>query len=235
MVGRVSDATARAWGSITPWNENGNGWYSSPSYTLRASLPPDAAAFVSQNVPSTMAAGASGTVTVTMRNTGTQAWDNNVSYPYGLGSLNPQDNTTWGLNRVSVGGTPVLPSKTKDFTFTITAPQSGGIYNFQWRMVRDGVEWFGASTPNVTIRVLGDPADLGEDGIPVGMRSSNTNGIPAFVLISLGLDPAADNSGDPRVQNIMREYQYNAADELTRSPERVYQLDPEGNITGDGR
>ncbi|MDR2674485.1 MAG: hypothetical protein LBC18_06355 [Opitutaceae bacterium] len=36
--GHVIDATARAWDSITPWNENANGYYSSPHYTMRVQV-----------------------------------------------------------------------------------------------------------------------------------------------------------------------------------------------------
>ena len=112
------------------------------------------ATFVSQNVPASMVAGSSATVTVTMRNAGSKPWNNNSPYPYSLGSQNPQDNGTWGLGRVSVGDAPVQPGETKAFTFTITAPAMPGNYNFQWRMVQDGVEWFGDNSPNVVISVV---------------------------------------------------------------------------------
>jgi hypothetical protein len=38
--GHVADATARSWNSVTPWNENGNGWWSSPHYILRVNMNP---------------------------------------------------------------------------------------------------------------------------------------------------------------------------------------------------
>jgi hypothetical protein len=43
------------------------------------------------------------------------------------------------------------------FTFYVTAPSAGGTYNFQWRMVKEFVEWFGDSTPNIVIDVFAGP------------------------------------------------------------------------------
>lgn len=36
----VTDGTAREWASLDPWNENGNGWWSSPHFVLSVSAPP---------------------------------------------------------------------------------------------------------------------------------------------------------------------------------------------------
>ena len=114
------------------------------------------AEFVSQTVPERMAPGSQAAVSVTMLNTGFFSWDNaRVSpYIYSLGSQNPEDNETWGLKRVSVGGTTVYQTFEKTFTFTITAPSITGTYNFQWQMVQEGYEeWFGESTQNKIITV----------------------------------------------------------------------------------
>ncbi|AWI08316.1 FG-GAP-like repeat-containing protein [Ereboglobus luteus] len=135
-------------GTVTTW-----------THTFGAGEPPPAnsgnnAVFVSSsNIPSTMTPGQTVTVSVTMQNTGSTTWGNHSSHPYSLGSQNPQDNTTWSLRRVSVGASPVPPGDTKTFNFAITAPPVPGSYNFQWRMVQDGVEWFGASSSNATISV----------------------------------------------------------------------------------
>jgi hypothetical protein len=47
----------------------------------------------------------------------------------------------------------VGPGGTVTFNFNVTAPSTGGSYNFQWRMVQDGVEWFGASSTNAVVQV----------------------------------------------------------------------------------
>jgi glucose/arabinose dehydrogenase len=114
------------------------------------------AAFVSQSVPTAMTAGQSYNVSVTMRNTGGTTWTANALYR--LGAINPYDNFTWGGNRVGLAaGDVIAPNQTKTFTFTVRAPTAPGNYNFQWRMVQDGVAWFGSETPNVVVGTGGGP------------------------------------------------------------------------------
>jgi len=116
--------------------------------------PSNQAEFVSQSVKSVMTAGEFTTVSITMKNVGTTTWT--AGSAYRLGSQNPQDNMTWGLNRVVVP-TSVPPGATVTFTFDVFAPAKSGTYNFQWRMVQDGVEWFGPLTPNVPVSVKPPP------------------------------------------------------------------------------
>jgi uncharacterized protein affecting Mg2+/Co2+ transport len=127
-------------------------WESKPMWLdAYQNFPPfNDAAYVSQSVPTTMIAGQSYPVSVTMKNTGTKTWS--VGGNYNLGSQNPQDNGTWGTGRVSVG-TTIAPGSSNTFSFNAVAPSTTGTYNFQWRMVQDGVEWFGATTPNVSVVV----------------------------------------------------------------------------------
>jgi aqualysin 1 len=112
--------------------------------------PSNQAMFVSQSVPSSMYVSEPYDVSITMKNTGTTTWQAGTNYR--LGSQNPQDNQTWGWSRITLAG-PVPPGGQVTFTFTVTAPKKSGTYNFQWRMVQDGVEWFGDFTTNVAVRV----------------------------------------------------------------------------------
>ena len=99
------------------------------------------ARFVAQSVPSTFEPGVSYNISVTFKNTGTTTWQN--SNAYRLGTQSPQDNTIWlGTNRVALPY-DVAPDEEVTFDITITAPTTEGIYTLQWRMVQDGVEWFG--------------------------------------------------------------------------------------------
>jgi RHS repeat-associated protein len=113
--------------------------------------PPYAAAMVSQSVPTSMVAGQTYAVSVQMQNNGTMTWT--AANAYRLGSQNPIDNTTWGLGRVNVAGT-ILQDQVATFAFNVVAPSTPGTYNFQWKMVRDGVTWFGAPTTNVAVTVV---------------------------------------------------------------------------------
>ena len=112
----------------------------------------NAAVFVSQNVPAVMQVGQTYPVTVQMRNVGANTWT--ATAKYRLASRNPSDNATWGLARAYLSG-PVAPGETAVFTFTAKAPTAAASYNFQWRMVQDGVAFFGESSANLSIAVQG--------------------------------------------------------------------------------
>ncbi|NCA80852.1 MAG: hypothetical protein EOM76_11855, partial [Sphingobacteriia bacterium] len=72
-----------------------------------------------------------------------------------LGSQNPQDNRTWGVDRVYLSSSEIIKFNTnKTFTFNVAAPLAAGVYNFQWRMVQDGAAWFGDKTPDISINVI---------------------------------------------------------------------------------
>ncbi|HWW61211.1 MAG TPA: NBR1-Ig-like domain-containing protein, partial [Thermoanaerobaculia bacterium] len=117
---------------------NGDTAESSPvTFSVRV---PNDAAFVSQTVPATMTAGQTYAVTVVMKNTGAATWT--TAAGYNLGSSGPQDNSTWSLSRVPLP-TSVAPDGQASFQFSVKAPSAAGSYNFQWRMVQDGVAWFG--------------------------------------------------------------------------------------------
>src|SRR5262245_43627954 len=140
-----------------------------PSRTPTATPAALAALFVSQSVPASMSAGQQYSVSVRMRNTGTTTWT--AAQGIRLGAANPYDNYTWGMNRVSLaGGDSIAPGQEKVFTWNVTAPQTAGTYNFQWRMVRDGVAWFGDLTTNLAIAV---------SVAPTPTRTPTPVGIPA--------------------------------------------------------
>ncbi|WP_198351761.1 C1 family peptidase [Streptomyces typhae] len=108
------------------------------------------ALFVAQSVPTTMVRGQSYDVTVTMCNVGTETWT--AADSHRLGSQSPQDNQTWGPARVELPRT-VAPGEHVTFAFRVTAPAAAGVSHFQWRMLREGAEWFGALSARTPIRV----------------------------------------------------------------------------------
>jgi hypothetical protein len=111
----------------------------------------------SVSVPTSMTAGQTYSVSVSMTNNGTSTWTAAANYK--LGSQNPQDNSTWGTPRVLLAsGDAIAPNQTKTFTYDVKAPATAGSYNFQWRMVRESVQWFGAFTGNVAVQVSSAPA-----------------------------------------------------------------------------
>lgn len=89
---------------------------------------------------------------IKMKNTGTTTWTKHRGYR--LASVNPADNKIWGLNRVSLSDEDrILPGDEKIFTFSIKVPTTPGIYNCQWKMLQEGVEWFGEKTNNKSTRI----------------------------------------------------------------------------------
>ncbi|MEQ9307535.1 MAG: NBR1-Ig-like domain-containing protein, partial [Marinoscillum sp.] len=132
----------------------------------------NAAVFISQSVPSSVAEGASFTATITMKNTGSTTWTKSSLHK--LGSQNPQDNTYWGSTRVELlASESISPGNQVTFTLNGTAPSSAGTYNFQWKMVQDNVEWFGSTTDNVLVTV-GNSSYLDECENLTGWGSSQS-------------------------------------------------------------
>src|SRR5207249_1025197 len=148
--------------------QDGVEWFGALSTNVAVKDGLNDASFVSQSVPSVMTPGQTYAVSVTMQNTGGTTWSAGAAYR--LGSQNPQDNTTWGTSRVSLpGGSSVAPGANVTFSFNVTAPATAGTYNFQWRMVQDGVEWFGALSANAAVRVGLDNAQFVSQNVPVAM------------------------------------------------------------------
>lgn len=135
--------------------------------------PVNDASFISQTVPTTMTAGQSYQASITMQNTGTTTWTSNALYR--LGSQNPQDNGTWvTAARINLPASKA-PGEQAVFNFTVTAPATAGTYNFQWKMVQDGVEWFGAYTLNVSITVVAQPSGGALSGTVASMGTTTAN------------------------------------------------------------
>lgn len=126
----------------------------SMTYDLHAMKfgPTFGAQLVSQSVPTAMVAGQSYTATYTFKNTSNVAWTG--AGGFGLGSVNPIDNKTWGLNRRPLQPTDVIqPGSTYKFSFLIYAPTIPGTYDLQWSMRQDAVGTFGDPSTDVPVVV----------------------------------------------------------------------------------
>ena len=98
---------------------------------------------------------------------------------------------TWGLNRVELAEV-VGPGQYIWFRFNVTAPQTPGEYQFSWRMVQEGREWFGEIPPYTPIVVTGVS---GNTPPAIGLTSPVNNATytdPATILISAN---AIDSDG----------------------------------------
>ncbi len=125
--------------------------------------------------PASVTVGQSFSVSITFQNAGQCTWT--AEGGYRLGSQNPENNTSWGLNRVGLAaGESIAPGQSKTFVVNATAPSTTGTYGFQWRMVREGVNWFGPSTPNATINVTASsspPPEYDDPGVEAEVETGD--------------------------------------------------------------
>lgn len=141
----------------------------------------NSAELVSISAPASVAPDATFVASITMTNTGSTSWT--AESLYKLGSEIPQDNVRWGVSRIELPFDPVNPGQAATFTTTFTAPSAAGVYNFAWRMVQDGVEWFGVIA-STTIKV-GSPQFVPGDLVILqagdGLRPIANTGAPMFL------------------------------------------------------
>lgn len=104
----------------------------SPTYAFYS------AEYVSDTIPTEMMPGQTYDVSVTFRNRGV-LWTNTRDFH--LGAVGDSDPFT-AFNRVNLTAN-VGTTQTHTFEFTMTAPLTPGVHTTDWRMVRDGVTWFG--------------------------------------------------------------------------------------------
>lgn len=167
---------------------------------------PDNARFVSQTAPpSLMLPGQTFLASVTMENIGTNTWTD--ANGYRLGSLNPQNNLNWGLNRANLSSSEsIAQGQSKTFTFLIKAPSTLGTYNFQWQMVKDSATplWFGDVSNNIAVQVSSTISGC-TGGIPNGVCESTENqtACPNDCNTSVSMTPNANLIvGQPSVINV---------------------------------
>src|SRR5438105_3749794 len=133
---------------------------------------------VSISAPTSVAAGATFTATITMRNTGANPWTSGGLY--NLGSESPRNNSRWlASGRIALPTDPINPGDTAAFTTTFTAPTIPGVYTFSWSMVQDQVEWFG-KIASTTIRV--------------GNGRFSPGDLVVMEIVSTAIDPPAINT-----------------------------------------
>src|SRR5262249_153868 len=108
----------------------------SPTVPVAVTVQPDAARFISHNVPTTVKAGSTFSVTVDMRNVGPSTWT--FAGGYGLSPVSGSDG--WGVTMVPLGaGDSIAPGQDKVFTFNCQAPAAAGNYTMRWQLNHQGV------------------------------------------------------------------------------------------------
>ncbi|MGQ9456634.1 MAG: fibronectin type III domain-containing protein [Armatimonadota bacterium] len=139
------------------------------------------AEYVSDTIPSTIVSGRSVSVSITFRNRGV-AWSED--HQFRLGAVGDSD--PFAAHRHHINGV-VMPGGLYTFTFTMTAPITPGDYVTDWRMVRDGVTWFGDVLTKV-VRVM-PPPDTEPPTVPQNLRAVAIG----TTYVDLQWDPSTDN------------------------------------------
>jgi hypothetical protein len=142
--------------------------------------------FVSQSVPPTVQPGQQFFATLRWMNTGSQSWDPQTGFK--LGSQNPTDNSTWGGTSVVPASGITQPTQQMDLLFQAVAPQSNGIYNFQWQTWKQDVGYFGQRSANLAVIVsdgsspsITSPASLdGIQGAALNIHLTVAGGVPPY-------------------------------------------------------
>lgn len=127
-----------------------------PFLAAAAVMAADNASIVSANFPSSMGAGATANVSVTVKNTGTSTWTKATAYRLGgVGDYDP----FYPAARVDLGSTvSVAPGATYTFSFVFKAPAAPGSYTTDWQMLREGVQWFGGTvTKTISVTSTNPP------------------------------------------------------------------------------
>jgi Ig-like domain from next to BRCA1 gene len=121
--------------------------------TLEPTTPlPSNAYFAGVSMPSLLRPGQTAQALVAFQNVGGTTWTSGGPNPFRLGAQNPPDNSTWGQNRVELPH-DVAAGDEVVFQVPVTAPTAPDTYHFQWRMVQDGVIWFGDLSTDVPVVV----------------------------------------------------------------------------------
>ena len=127
--------------------------------TVTVTVATDDAAVVSSAVPASTLRNRAAGIQITMQNTGTTTWT--AAAGYALSSVNPNDNTTWGLNRVQLSPSDsIAPGQSKTFAFNITVPNSAtyltGPLHCDWQMINGSTRFGAVSSNPVTVYTFYD-------------------------------------------------------------------------------
>jgi hypothetical protein len=118
-----------------------------PSVSLAATRN---ASITSSSLPSTAVVKTKYTVTITVKNTGTENWTSTGGYCLAPVSGNPFTSKSVSLKT----GETVKPGKTKIFKFSITAPATAGKYTASWQMTKGSTAFGAKLSKKITVNPL---------------------------------------------------------------------------------
>ncbi|HZF13947.1 MAG TPA: NBR1-Ig-like domain-containing protein [Thermoanaerobaculia bacterium] len=160
-----ADTTNPRWGMLRPDGSGKPAYTAYHDFIFRNTPEVDDAHRVAENLPDRMEAGQGIVVRVTVQNTGTTTWT--AAGGYKLGAVGDHDPFA-EPRQLLAAGESVAPGKQRTFAFRMTAPAAGS-YPSTWRMVREGVRFFGDTLAR-TVKVDAAPAPSARDLSLLGGR-----------------------------------------------------------------
>jgi hypothetical protein len=138
-----------------------------PTPTQVAPYEPRAAEILRVDAPDKMVGGRTYRVGVEARNLGTMAWTSATSFLLGDWIGGTTGVHRWGVGRATLPhGAQVRRGEHTRFEFDVVAPTTPGTYAFQWRLLQEGIVWFGAPTPLQQVAVRSPYQIIGHvDGV----------------------------------------------------------------------
>jgi glycosyl hydrolase family 39 (putative alpha-L-iduronidase)/Ig-like domain-containing protein len=147
-------AGSPTWGIVRPDGSPKPAYDAYRAFIARRQSQSDDAQLVAATVPDRVEAGQPLTVRLTFKNAGGTTWT--AAAGYKLGAVGDQD--PFAAPRQPLGAADrIAPGQQKTFAVPMTAPASPGTYHTDWRMLREGVSWFGAAFAK-DVTVLPAPA-----------------------------------------------------------------------------
>ncbi|QNK57239.1 malectin domain-containing carbohydrate-binding protein [Paenibacillus sp. PAMC21692] len=152
---------------------------------------------LSANMPDRMVAGQDYEVSVMVRNVGSSTWVPTGTNSFKLGDFTGntfvwkkpdtsliEASGSLSSQRILLNpGESIPPQGTKTFQFTVTAPASAGISNFQAQMVHEGVAWMGSlyTRPIQIVSTSGDQAIVTSVTAPAELVEGTTGTVTVTV------------------------------------------------------
>jgi len=138
-------------------------WFGSQLAPLRVEVSPPGAELLSHDAPRKMVAGHEYEGSLLVRNPSRLTWSpvGHRWHAFRLGVIGPGERA-WGIVRVDFAE-PVAPEETVLVRYVVRAPASPGRYHLQWRMLQEGVLWFGSRSEDLIVEVTTSSA-LWSDG-----------------------------------------------------------------------
>lgn len=146
--------------------------------------PPYDGELVAADLPDAVAPGSRADVIVRIKNTGSETWRPDATF---LGTSAPMDRDSalydpenWvAPNRVATVSAETTAGETGEFAFTILAPDQEQVLTETFKLVEDGVSWFG---PPVELEVV-----VSNDTLSGGCSAGGRRPAPLAILLLLAL------------------------------------------------